>query len=99
MSRTMKVIINQDKIADLTPELMAEVFWNMHDEQQAEFFHQLAVVIEKYNEDHDNKAYSYGEMQWLNMTEKIRERSSKASNMFLSFSAFAYDFCPQKRQL
>ena len=93
MSVTMKVIVNQEKVVDLSAALMAEVFWGMDSDQQAEFFHELAGIIES---DSEGVTYAFGEMQWLYMTEAIKKRSDKAKNMFLAFSAFAYDFWPQK---
>ena len=98
MDEPMKVIVNQEKIVELTPSLMAEVFWGMYDEQQADFFHELAVVI-RGDQDPRSVTYSHGEMQWLCMTKKIKERSKEAREMFLSFSAFAYEFWPQKYNL
>lgn len=82
----------------LTPAIMAQAFWNMDDNMQADFFEELAIVIE---EDHKNNpsSYSLGEMQWLFMTEKIRKRGEKARAMYLAFCAFAYEYATPKAKL
>lgn len=75
---------------EFTPELMAEQFWNMGSDQQAEFFHHLADIVEKDHETNPN-SYSLGEMQWLYMADEIKKHSQQAYKMYLSFCAFAYE--------
>ena len=96
MSGVMKIILNQEKTVLLTPSLMAKAFWSMDAEQQADFFHELATVVK---DDSEGVKYCHGEMQWLYMTAEIKKRSQQAKEMFLSFSAFAYDYWPQKIEL
>jgi len=94
----MKVIINEEMAVDLTAALMAEAFWNMGSDEQADFFHELAAVIDN-EQDPSAVTYSHGEMQWLLMTDEIKARSKQAREMFLSFTAFAYDYWPQKNDI
>lgn len=79
----------------ITPELMAKQFWNMGSDEQAEFFHCLADVI---NENHKTNlsAYSFGEMQWLYMHDDVKKRSKQAYNMYLALSSFAFEHWPRK---
>jgi len=84
--------ITTTSIAEVTPMLLAEVFWSMSDIEQAEFFHQLADVVAEQSP----CAYGMGEMQWCYMGHAVKERSQQAWEMFLAMSAFAYDYWPQK---
>lgn len=40
----MILLINETKTIDATPELLAQMFWEMDNDQQAEFFDALAKV-------------------------------------------------------
>lgn len=92
-----QVSVKTENVIDITPDLMAQAFWEFSSDEQADFFHELALAIEKEREINGNKnSYSYGEMQWCYMTGAIKKRSDKARAVFLSFSAFAYDYFEQK---
>ena len=80
---------------DLTPAIIAKAFWGMGSDEQAEFFERLHDEVDNTV---GNSAYSHGEMQWLYMRDAITERGSKARNMYLALSAFAYDFWPLKSE-
>lgn len=87
------VEIETKATVEITPARMAEIFWNMSDHQQADFFHELAGQVEA---NPGRCTYGMGEMQWCFMGQAIRKRGRKAWEMFLAFSAFAYDYWPQK---
>lgn len=60
----------------ITPRLLAEAFWNLDSNEQANFFEELYNIL-------DGKkwpAHSLGEMQWLYMSDAI-EKSEKAKTM------------------
>ncbi len=40
----MKIEFTEKKIIDVTPELLAKMFWEMDNEQQAQFFDELSRV-------------------------------------------------------
>ncbi len=40
----MKIKMSKTEEVDVTPELLAKLFWEMNNDEQAEFFHALAVV-------------------------------------------------------
>lgn len=82
----MKAIRDSD-IQELTPEMLAKAFWEMHSDKQADFFDALAVEIAKCQE-----AYSYGEMQWCYLHSDLRERKSEGFKVLLSMSAFSFEF-------
>jgi len=76
---------------EITPKLMAQAFWDMASGQQAEFFAELAKLTK------DNLFQA--QTQWLWMAESIKESGNKdAVECFLSFTAFAYDYWPQKTE-
>jgi hypothetical protein len=77
----------------LTPELMANAFWQMDTEQQADFFHALAKQIQTQSPE----AYGFGEMQWCALQTELRKPGRELANqMHMALSAFAFDFWPQK---
>lgn len=82
----------------LTPQILAEAFWGMGSDEQAEFFHELARVVKEDNKSNPH-SYSLGEMQWLYMMEDIKKRSKDAADMYMALSAFAFDYWPQKTEL
>lgn len=94
----MKIKVTGEREIEATPRLLAEIFWGMNSLEQADFFHELGGVVEEDHLDNPN-SYSHGEMQWLGMTQAIKERGKQAQDIFLSFSAFAYEFWPQKDNL
>ena len=93
----MQIHVKKEETIELSPRQMAEVFWNMDENEQDDFFHELANVVA---EETDSRAitYSHGEMQWCHMTQAIKKRSKQARECFLAFSAFAYDYWPQKSE-
>ncbi len=84
-------IENKPETALVTTKQLAAAFWDMNSEQQADFFHELAGVVKG-----EDEKFFFGEMQWLWMAEDIKKRSREAWEMFLAFSAFAFDYWPQK---
>ena len=40
----MKIDITETKKVDVTPELLAKIFWQMDNDDQAKFFHELALI-------------------------------------------------------
>ena len=54
----MKMQITENKIIDVTPELLAKMFWEMDNDQQAEFFDALSKVSDgKLLEQMENVAF------------------------------------------
>lgn len=90
----MRKIVN----VAVEPKELAEAFWHMGSDEQAEFFHELAQVVIEDNKSNPS-AYSLGEMQWLYMTRDIKSRSQDAADMYMALSAFAFDYWPQKTEL
>ena len=83
------------KIA-LSPEMVAQWWWDSSNLVQADFFEALAKYIQKESP----KAYGYGEMQWAYLRQELRRPERKlASEMFMAMSAFAFDFAQQKDYL
>ena len=78
-----------------SPRMLAEIFWSMDSIKQAEFFHELHGVVEEDNKTNPS-SYSLGEMQWLHMADDTKARSPEARDMFLAFTAFAFDFYQQR---
>lgn len=75
---------------EITPQLMAEAFWNMDSTQQTEFFSELAKVINKDYEV-NKKAYSLGELQWCFMSDEMRKEENKeARDMLMTMASFLY---------
>ena len=92
----MTTTVNTTQVIELTPEIMAKAFWSMEDSQQAQFFDELAKVIEA---DHveNASAYGFGELQWCYLKDALRKPGmERANKMHMALSAFAYDFWPQK---
>ncbi len=80
----------------ITPEILAKAFWSMDCEQQADFLDSLGAEIEA---DHitNKNSYSYGELQWCYLKDELRRPGrDRANNVHMAFSAFAFDFWPQK---
>lgn len=73
----------------ITPQMMAEAFWNMDDDQQAEFFAELHNVVTEYGKTHW-EAYGLGEMQWLRMGEKIN-KNAKSKEMACAMLAWVFN--------
>ena len=74
----------------LTPAMMAEAFWKMGSDQQAEFFDELARVI---REDHktNTSAYSLGELQWFFVGDELLTPKNKvAREMLMTMAAPLY---------
>ena len=75
---------------ELTPAMMAEAFWTMGSHEQAEFFDELARVIQ---EDHktNTSAYSLGELQWFFVGDELRKDQNKqARDMLMTMAAPLY---------
>lgn len=91
-----EVIIEEGFKVQLTPAVLAKALWAMDCAQQADFLDELGAVIEQ---DHipNKNAYSYGELQWCYLKDELRRPGrERANNVHMAFSAFAFDFWPQK---
>ena len=74
----------------VTPRMLAEMLWDMGSIQQADFFRELAKVIE---EDHktNSSAYSMGELQWHHLESELQQPSNKlARDMLMTMAAPCY---------
>lgn len=81
---------------ELTPEIVAAWFWSRSTVEQADFLEALARRIQS---DADPKCvkYSLGELQWCYLKDELRQPGRELANqMHMAFSAFAFDFWPQK---
>mgnify|MGYP006320696073 CR=1 FL=1 len=94
----MEISVKHQSVIECDARQLAEIFWNMSDEEQAEFFHELHGIITTHHEDNWH-SYSLGEAQWLSLANAVKKRGREAHDMFMAFSAFAYDFWPQKEAL
>lgn len=90
-AETMTITMESETTVRLTPQVLASVFWNMSDDQQADFFAALAEEIER-NRDPKAASYSLGEMQWWYMHRRLQERKGKALSVYLALSAPAFEF-------
>ncbi len=90
----MKTITCETEVK-VTPKILATAFWNMCSIDQANFFHELALIVLEAAKNNPG-LYSYGEMQWCYMANDIKLRSEKAWNMFLAVSSFSFDLWEQK---
>lgn len=96
MSNPALVTVEEGFQVLITPEILAKALWGMDCVQQADFLDALGAVIEK---DHvtNNSAYGYGELQWCYLKDELRQPGrERANNVHMAFSAFAFDFWPQK---
>lgn len=81
-------------MGDITPQVMAERFWSMGSDEQADFFKYLAAEIKNRN---PKPAYEYGEMQWCYLVDDLK-KDAEAWNMYLALSSFAFEYWPQKER-
>jgi hypothetical protein len=78
----MMQIVSEVPIA---PKLLAEAFWNMDSNEQAQFFAELHDILDGL----EWPAHSLGEMQWLYMAEDI-EKDPRAKRMACALMASIY---------
>lgn len=75
---------------EVTPSMMAKVFWSMESTEQIKFFHELAQVIK---EDHktNRSAYNLGELQWCYMSDDLyKKENEEARHMLMTMASFLY---------
>ena len=77
----MNIEIELDQI---TPEILANAFWNLDARQQAEFFVHLHNVTTKEG------TYGLGEMQWCYMGKEIN-KNKKAKEQACSMMAWIFN--------
>lgn len=82
------------------PKLIAEMFWAMSDDQQADFFEELAKCANASHAENKGKWYSseFGDMQWCYLAGKLKARPL-AQKMYMALSAFAFEFVPSRYEL
>lgn len=71
--------------AQVTPKLLAELFWNMSDMEQAEFFEELHDLTE------EQSTYGLGEAQWYCMSQHIN-KSPKAKAQACSMMVWIFNY-------
>lgn len=76
---------------EITPEILAQAFWYMDSEKQADFFDALAFEVE-LTRGENPKLYGLGEMQWSYLYKKLMERGGKGLSMYHALSVFAFEF-------
>lgn len=82
----------------ITPEMMAEAFWNLGSDGQADFFNHLHDVIED-NHKSNTSAYSHGEMQWCWLRRDLdKPENKRGKTMHMALSAFAFDYLPMRKE-
>lgn len=75
----------------ITPAMLAEAFWSMPDDEQAQFFSELSRVIREDNESGNKGAYSNGELQWFYLGDRLRETGQDAArSMLMTMAAPLY---------
>jgi hypothetical protein len=73
----------------LTPELMAQAFWNMGSSQQVRFFEALADAIEADAGKQRRHGQFMAETQWYYLGQDLRS-SDKGRDMLMSMAAPLY---------
>lgn len=70
---------------EITPEMMAQAFWDMDNIQQAKFFDSLAKVVAK-------DSGSSGSIQWYYLGRHLRENGNQTSarEMLMAMAAPLY---------
>jgi len=93
------VEIMKGATVEVTPELMARIFWGMSDSEQADFFESLAAVVREGSPN----AYGLGEMQWCYLHGVLQKRYSEGRKdglqMYLALSVFAFQFAQDSGKL
>lgn len=56
---------------EITPAMMAQAFWDMCSDEQAEFFTELSRVIREDHTGGNTSAYSRGELQWFHLSDRM----------------------------
>ena len=74
---------------EITPALMAEAFWNMGSDEQANFFLALYDLVKEDAAKPKSWAWSLGEMQWLYLDDEL-EKNKPAKAMLMAMAAPAY---------
>ena len=75
---------------EITPAMMAEAFWGMEDESQAEFFGKLNELIQhEYATQPKSYAWSLGEMQWFYLGDRLAN-NKPAREMLMAMAAPLY---------
>jgi len=96
MSNQVEVTVEEGFKVMVTPEILAQALWAMNCQQQADFLDALGAVIEKDHIDNPS-SYGCGELQWCYLKDELRRPGrERANNVHMAFSAFAFDFWPQK---
>jgi len=72
------------EIEQITPEVLANAFWNLDARQQAEFFEHLHDVTT------EQSTYGLGEMQWCYMSNEINN-SKKAKEQACAMMAWVFN--------
>lgn len=72
----------------ITPDMMAQAFWDMGSDQQVEFFAALASVINADKVGGNDNAYTYGELQWFFTGNELMKADNKvAKEMLMTMAA------------
>ena len=75
----------------LTPAMLAEAFWKLYSDEQAEFFTELAKLIEGEHAAGNTHVYALGEMQWHYVGSELeRPENKKAREMLMTMAAPLY---------
>lgn len=82
--------VTANATVQLTPAMMAEAFWGMGNNEQAQFFQELnAIVKHDYVTKPKSCAWSLGEMQWLYLGDTLNE-NKPAREMLMAMAAPLY---------
>ena len=75
----------------LTPDMLAQAFWGLGSDGQAEFFAQLAKVIKADQKSGNTSAYALGELQWFYVGDELDKPENKeARDMLMTMAAPHY---------
>ena len=71
----------------VTPQMLAQAFWDMGSDEQAQFFGALNQIIsQEYATKPGSVAWSLGEMQWLYLGDAL-DKDKPAREMLMAMAA------------
>lgn len=73
----------------LTPAMLAEAFWKLGSDEQAEFFQRLADVVKADHQGGNTSAYALGELQWFYLGDELF-KNKPARDMLMTMAAPLY---------
>lgn len=81
----MTITIKSESTVNASPKLVAELFWNMSDIEQVQFFEELHELTTN-----TKGAYGLGEMQWCHMGLEL-EKNIKAKEQACAMMVWIFN--------